>query len=69
MEAMKVDKVTVCGGGNGAQTLVPIAACNLGCAVDLYAPLAMTTSGCVQHCHAWRPGGDSPRGVVDSPRE
>ena len=35
---MKVDKITVCGGGNGAQTLVPIAACNLGCAVDLYAP-------------------------------
>lgn len=38
MEAMKVDKITVCGGGNGAQTLVPIAACNLGCAVDLFAP-------------------------------
>ncbi len=38
MEAMKVDKITVCGGGNGAQTLAPIAACNLGCAVDLYAP-------------------------------
>ena len=35
---MKVDKITVCGGGNGAQTLTPIAACNLGCAVDLYAP-------------------------------
>jgi hypothetical protein len=35
---MKVNKITVCGGGNGAQTLVPIAACNLGCAVDLYAP-------------------------------
>jgi hypothetical protein len=35
---MKVDKITVCGGGNGAQTLAPIAACNLGCAVDLYAP-------------------------------
>jgi opine dehydrogenase len=35
---MNVDKITVCGGGNGAQTLVPIAACNLGCAVDLYAP-------------------------------
>ena len=31
-------KITICGGGNGAQTLVPIAACNLGCAVDLYAP-------------------------------
>jgi len=35
---MKVDKITVCGGGNGAQTLAPVAACNLGCAVDLYAP-------------------------------
>jgi hypothetical protein len=31
-------KITVCGGGNGAQTLAPIAAQNLGCAVDLYAP-------------------------------
>jgi hypothetical protein len=31
-------KVTVCGGGNGAQTLVPVAACSLGCPVDLYAP-------------------------------
>ena len=38
-EAMKVNKITVCGGGNGAQTLVPIAAYNLGCPVDLYAPL------------------------------
>jgi hypothetical protein len=37
---MKVTKITVCGGGNGAQALVPIAACNLGCAVDLYAPFA-----------------------------
>jgi len=37
---MKVDKITVCGGGNGAQTLAPIAACNLGCAVDLYAPFS-----------------------------
>jgi len=35
---MKVDKITVCGGGNGAQTLAPIAARNLGCAVDFYAP-------------------------------
>lgn len=31
-------KITICGGGNGAQTLLPIAACNLGCAVDLYVP-------------------------------
>ncbi len=37
---MKVDKITVCGGGNGAQTLVPIAARNLGCLVDVYAPFA-----------------------------
>jgi hypothetical protein len=35
---MEVRKVTVCGGGNGAQTLVPIAACNLACPIDLYAP-------------------------------
>jgi hypothetical protein len=31
-------KITICGGGNGAQTLLPVAACNLDCAVDLYAP-------------------------------
>ena len=33
-------KVTICGGGNGAQALAAIAAHNLGCAVDVYAPLA-----------------------------
>jgi hypothetical protein len=33
-----VHKVTVCGGGNGAQVLAPIAAQNLGCPVDIYAP-------------------------------
>lgn len=37
---MKVRKITVCGGGNGAQALVPIAARNVGCPVDLYAPHA-----------------------------
>jgi len=37
---MRVFKITVCGGGNGAQALVPIAARNLGCRVDVYAPLA-----------------------------
>ncbi len=37
---MEVHKITVCGGGNGAQTLVPIAAHNLGCPVDIYAPFA-----------------------------
>jgi hypothetical protein len=36
---MDVSKITICGGGNGAQTVVPVAACNLGCAVDLYSPL------------------------------
>jgi len=35
-----VRKLTVCGGGNGAQTLVPIAAHNLGCQVHVYAPFA-----------------------------
>lgn len=35
---MFIRKVTVCGGGNGAQTLVSIVACNLGCPVDVYAP-------------------------------
>jgi hypothetical protein len=38
--AIKVRKVTICGGGNGAQTLVPIAARNLGCPVDVYASFA-----------------------------
>jgi hypothetical protein len=36
---MKLCKVTICGGGNGAQTLAPIAARKLGCPVDIYAPL------------------------------
>jgi hypothetical protein len=35
---MKVSKITVCGGGNGAQTLAAIAAHNLGCVIDVYAP-------------------------------
>jgi hypothetical protein len=35
---MKIPKITVCGGGNGAQTLVPIATRNLDCPVDIYAP-------------------------------
>ncbi len=37
---MRADKITICGGGNGAQTLVAIAARNLSCLVDVYAPLA-----------------------------
>ncbi len=37
---MRVRKITVCGGGNGAQTLVPVAARNLGCPVDVYASFA-----------------------------
>ena len=37
---MHLTKVTVCGGGNGAQTLLPIAAHHLGCPMDLYAPYA-----------------------------
>jgi hypothetical protein len=37
---MDLRKITVCGGGNGAQTLAPVAACNLGCQVDIYAPFA-----------------------------
>jgi len=40
METMEVHKITVCGGGNGAQTLMPIAAHNLKCQVDIYAPFA-----------------------------
>jgi hypothetical protein len=35
---MQARKITVCGGGNGAQALVPIAVHNLGCPVDLFAP-------------------------------
>jgi len=37
---MKIRKITVCGGGNGAQTLVPVASRNLGCPVDVFAPFA-----------------------------
>jgi len=40
METMKIRKITICGGGNGAQTLVPIAARNLECPVGIYAPFA-----------------------------
>ncbi|MBN1139760.1 MAG: hypothetical protein JXM73_24525, partial [Anaerolineae bacterium] len=36
---MELLKITICGGGNGAQTLMPIAARGLGCLVDMYAPL------------------------------
>ncbi len=35
---MNPSKITICGGGNGAQALAPIAATNIGCAVDIYAP-------------------------------
>src|SRR5690606_23049459 len=38
-ESMRLHKLTICGGGNGAQALVPVAALNLGCPVDVYAPL------------------------------
>jgi hypothetical protein len=33
-----VEKITICGGGNGAQTLASVASLNLACAVDIYAP-------------------------------
>ena len=36
---IRASKITVCGGGNGAQTLVPVAARSLGCPVDIYAPI------------------------------
>ena len=35
---MHLTKITICGGGNGAQTLLPIAGGNLGCEVDIYVP-------------------------------
>ena len=35
---MTLEKMTICGGGNGAQTLAAVASHNLGCDVDLYAP-------------------------------
>jgi hypothetical protein len=37
---MKVCKITICGGGNGAQALVPVAAHGLNCPVDIYAPFS-----------------------------
>ncbi|MGD2147590.1 MAG: NAD/NADP octopine/nopaline dehydrogenase family protein [Anaerolineae bacterium] len=33
-----VEKITICGGGNGAQTLASVASSNLACDVDIYAP-------------------------------
>lgn len=33
-----IKKITVCGGGNGAQTLVPVAAQAMDCPVDIFAP-------------------------------
>jgi hypothetical protein len=33
-----VEKIAICGGGNGAQTLASVASSNLACAVDIYAP-------------------------------
>ncbi len=33
-----MDKITICGGGNGAQTLTAVASHNLRCQVDVYAP-------------------------------
>ena len=35
---MNPSKITICGGGNGAQALAPIASTNIGCKVDIYAP-------------------------------
>jgi hypothetical protein len=35
---MDLEKIAICGGGNGAQALLPIVAHNLNCDVDLYAP-------------------------------
>jgi len=35
---VRMNKVTICGGGNGAQTLACIASQNLACDVDMYAP-------------------------------
>jgi hypothetical protein len=34
----RVKKITICGGGNGAQTLASVASSNLACDVDIYAP-------------------------------
>ncbi|MGD2177689.1 MAG: hypothetical protein PVG71_07690, partial [Anaerolineae bacterium] len=34
----EMEKMTVCGGGNGAQTLASLASSNLACDVDMYAP-------------------------------
>lgn len=37
---MTMEKMTICGGGNGAQTLAAVASHNLECDVDLFAPFA-----------------------------
>jgi len=51
-----LNKITVCGGGNGAQTLAPIAAHQLDCQVDLYAPFG-------DEADRLRSGSDSHGGV------
>jgi hypothetical protein len=60
-------KITICGGGNGAQTLVPTAAKNVGCAIDLYAPFAdeadRLKAGSGSHC------GIEITGVVEGKAE
>jgi opine dehydrogenase len=61
---MDPTKITICGGGNGAQTLLPIAAGNLGCAVDVFAPFgdeaARLRAGIEAH------GGLETRGAVQA---
>jgi hypothetical protein len=52
-------KITICGGGNGAQTLLPVAAGNLGCPVDIYAPFA-------DEAERLREGSESHGGIAVS---
>lgn len=69
----EISKVTICGGGNGAQALVPIAANNLGCPVDVYAPFGdeaarlggeIETSGAVRSRAQARKASADPSYVI-----
>jgi len=59
-----MEKMTICGGGNGAQTLAAVASHNLGCEVDLYAPFADEADR-IRAGMACR-GGIETRGAVEA---
>lgn len=72
-----MDKITICGGGNGAQTLTAVASHNLRCQVDVYAPFrdeaerlraGIESHGGIEVTGAVR-GKGRPREVSDDPAD